>query len=175
MVDRRFMFARGTQASSAYGGVQEPLFERTAGYGYSAPSSNNNFAPHAMLNAPSPLGNSGFFLASSGRTNSEDQMEIQQFRGLLEMTNHRVMKLEKMAKELEALYGLIQSHHSQSCSYCYLFLKHRLEDQNKQRLTLEKECSALRQQREENRKALQAEINNWQKLCEVSSYSFVYE
>ena len=58
-----------------------------------------------MLNAPSPLGNSGFFLASSGRTNSEDQMEIQQFRGLLEMTNHRVMKLEKMAKELEALYG----------------------------------------------------------------------
>ena len=49
------------------------------------------------------------------------------------------------------------------------FLLHRLDDQNKQRLTLERECSSLRKQREDNCKALQSEINNWQKSCEVGS------
>lgn len=111
MVDRRFMFARGTQSSY---GVQEPLFERTTGYGYSAPSSNNNYAPHVMLPTP-PLGNGSFFISTSaGRTNSEDHMEIQQYRGLLEITNHRVMKLEKMARELEALYEFKLFQHSLS-------------------------------------------------------------
>lgn len=97
MVDRRFIFARGQQAS-VYG-IQEPLFERNAGFGYP-----NNFVQPPILPSPTPLGNGGYFLA--GRTNSEDHMEIQQYRGLLEITNHRVMKLEKMAKELEALYEL---------------------------------------------------------------------
>jgi hypothetical protein len=97
MVDRRFIFARGSQPSVF--GLQEPLFERNTGFGYPV---NNNFVQPPILPSPSPLGNGGYFL--NGRTNSEDHMEIQQYRGLLEVTHHRVIKLEKMAKELEALY-----------------------------------------------------------------------